>query len=669
MRLFPLPVALAVLPLVASPAPAQAVPFGTGCGGLSIGSSGDPAVASSDFQATLSGGPSLAPALFAIGANDQFYLGLPLPLDMGPFGAPTCTLYGSANLLFGTATDGSGNASLALPIPCLIDQIGATVYGQWAALDLGANPLGAVFSDGLAVTLTDGFDFEGDLYRFLEAQQSPTTGLVESYRSNPGLPKPFANYLATSRPAFTYDNTLAALAFLDRGDLARATDVLDAIVGSQNPDGSVPDARNAVTGAVVNGTTSTGNQAWAMLALMRGWQLTGDPSYMFTAEEIGTFLLGQKNTVGHGGFVLSPGSTVVSTEHNVDVAAAFGRMDQVLGGGGGILLTAQQMLDGARHARIFVESRYDPVLGLTYTGTDASGIVTATSPIPEDTQTWTLLALGRSKWTSGYDWMRQDVPAGLWTNSTQCPLLCGVSLAGPPFSDFDTNEVWYEGLAHTWQAAKLLGDTPTAEAARDVLLAVQEAAPNADGEGIVATCDTLATGFGFHFFNALHVAPTAWAALAERDRNPYWNTLLSSGLAAHPDAGRPWIGLNVPAGATWSCPSGDPCLFTVTGTSSGVFGDPNLEIHVLVEPTVPSAGAIFAQFPAATVQPDGTWSSSAQLGSFVFPASSGDQMRISAIAIDTSAGAMPASFAAVTLDLIPGIVTTTGVVEATVSIP
>ena len=191
----------------------------------------------------------------------------------------------------------------------------------------------------------------------------------------------------------------------------------------QRSDGSIATAFHAHTGAEVSGNLSTGNICWAGLAFIQGWAMLGNIDYLNAAEMCADYVLSMtKNTVGHGGFTLSSGSSTVSTEHCVDASALFSRLALELPGGGQ-LLSQTDLQTAARHARIFVESRFDPILGLTYTGTDATGVATNPHPIPEDTQVWTLLALGREKWLRGYDWTLQPAPDGLWTASSSCPSL------------------------------------------------------------------------------------------------------------------------------------------------------------------------------------------------------------------------------------------------------
>jgi hypothetical protein len=184
----------------------------------------------------------------------------------------------------------------------------------------------------------------------------------------------------------------------------------------------------------------------------------------------------------------------------------------------------------------------------------------------------------------------------------------------------------------------------------------------------VATCGTLGTGFGFFYFNALAVGPTAWAIFGARDLNPFWDQSTNGGLAAHPASAVPWVALDVPPDLEFTCPAGNPCFFAVTGTSRGVAGRSDLAVHVLIRPVNPSAGATFTQLPAATIGADGSWSSSALLGNNEWPAETGDTIEVSAMIVDTDVGAPPDALSAVTADEIPGLIAVTGLLPAEVRI-
>ncbi|MBI4718244.1 MAG: hypothetical protein HY763_10595 [Planctomycetes bacterium] len=545
-------------------------------------------------------------------------------------------------------------------------------------MNIEAVPGFVVASDSttIAITLVCEATVMSRLFRFLDDRQNDTTGFLPSFDLHDDLPDDFKAFLVDN-PGFLYDNALAALAYFARrgdADVERAGRILDGMLAVQKDTGAFPDAINAVTGQdIPTPDFGTGNQMWAVLALLKGydfWQTT-DPDraadYLVATEAAAEFVRNQANSEGCGGFVLFPGSTLVSTEHNTDAYAAFSRLADVLAARGDEA-AAERFRSAAADARIFVECMFDPATGRSWTGTTNLGLSINTFPVPEDTQTWPLLSLGGAKWTRSLEWLL----ANLWVTAGSCPTLDGVNVCGPPSSDADTSEVWFEGLAHVWvaaAAADMLGDPRLQECAPEVVLAaVQSAAPHTDGLGIVAACGTLDTGFNFSYFNTPAVAPTAWAILGFRGVNPFWDVPTEGGLSGHPRADAPWVEIDVPPDSQYSCETGDPCVFEVSGRSAGVAGAESLAIRVVINPTDPSAGARFVQASPASVDEQGAWTAAAQLGSQEFPAGNGDRFEVSVIIVDSSAGAVPPAIHSITRAEIPALVATSGILAATAQV-
>jgi len=134
------------------------LPFGNGCsGGLpaapSIGSAGgNPVAGNLGFSVTLSGGPPSSPAnTFLLGASGSQWLVFPLPLGLGLFGFPGCSLFASADVLVsGVPTTAGGGASLSTPIPNLPALVGASIWVQWFSIT--ATPALAV-SNGAQIVI------------------------------------------------------------------------------------------------------------------------------------------------------------------------------------------------------------------------------------------------------------------------------------------------------------------------------------------------------------------------------------------------------------------------------------------------------------------------------------------------------------------------------------
>jgi len=543
--------------------------------------------------------------------------------------------------------------------------------------ELSIDTIPGLLADSEPVTVTVRCDtFEERLFQFFDQRQNDRTGFLPSFDMHDDLPDEFKDFLGNN-PGFLYDNALAALAYVERGrdaDLERAGRILCGMLTVQKDTGAFPDAINVLTGQdIPTPDFGTGNQMWAVLALLKGydvWRIS-DPdralNYLEAAEAAADFVLVQTNNQGCGGFVLFPGSTLVSTEHNADAYAAFSRLADVLASRGDVT-AAETFRTAAAHARIFVECMFDEETGKSWTGTTSRELTINKFPVPEDTQTWPILSLGGTKWTRSLDWLFEN----LWTTAGSCAVLDGVAVCGPSFSNADSSEVWFEGLGHIWVAAQATDRLNHLELQRcppmRVLEAVQRSAPHTDGYGIVATCDTLDTGFNFSFFNTPAVAPTAWAIFGVRSVNPFWGIRADAGLSAHPRADASWVALDAPPNLEYACETGDPCVFEVTGSTANVAGGGSLAIHIVINPTNPSAGARFVQASPATVSGQGLWTAVAQLGSQEFPASDGDAFEVSAIIVDTSAGGAPTTIDSITRLEIPALVATSGILPSTVRI-
>ncbi len=85
--------------------------------------------------------PARTPLVVAIGGSTSSWNGIPLPLDLAPFGAPTCVLRCSGDI-FDPLVDLGGRAVWAVQIPPLPPLAGQLVHAQGLVFDVGANPLG-----------------------------------------------------------------------------------------------------------------------------------------------------------------------------------------------------------------------------------------------------------------------------------------------------------------------------------------------------------------------------------------------------------------------------------------------------------------------------------------------------------------------------------------------
>ena len=90
---------------------------------------------------------SISNPILILGLSRTTTLGMPLPIDLGAFGAPGFDLLVSIDALSPpTAPTGSHHAEVAFGIPYEPTLIGAVIYAQWAINDPGANPAGVALT-------------------------------------------------------------------------------------------------------------------------------------------------------------------------------------------------------------------------------------------------------------------------------------------------------------------------------------------------------------------------------------------------------------------------------------------------------------------------------------------------------------------------------------------
>ena len=328
--------------------------------------------------------------------------------------------------------------------------------------------------------------------------------------------------------AYVYDNALAGLALLAVGDAAGARRIADALVQAQTHDRFYTDGRlrNAYRAGAApargcyplsgwwddaagrwledayQAGTATGVVAWAMLL----WIRLG-PDYRAAAERAADWVEAKLRAPrgyagGFLGFEPNPlRLTWVSTEHNIDLAAAFA----------GLGRTA-----AAAHASAFVDSMWQPGEGRFATGLTPDGTVNLHAAV--DANLWPLLAPGaRQEWRRAFDWVisRHGLPA-------DGPL---AEMQGVDFNT-DRDGIWLEGTAMTALVARRLGRTAIASRLMETL----HAQTSPGGLIYASTTPRLTTGLStgldtrapdFYYYRRPHLAPTAWAVLAGTGTDPF----------------------------------------------------------------------------------------------------------------------------------------------------
>ncbi len=426
--------------------------------------------------------------------------------------------------------------------------------------------------EGLPDSLNRAFTFANTM---MDAYATGSTvRLAQSYSDN-GL-------LST---AFTYDNAVLIHAYLgseDPDNLPRAEVLGQGLLYAQANNFPFNDGRFAqayfVNVAASDGsgafitpaaapfyfyTSAVGDQAWAGMALAQLYARTKKPAYLDGALKMANWIVvNAYSTIGAGGYSFGtnidqynqsvPSTNGKSTEHNIDTYAFFTMLEKLTDGGYAKNGTTWKTL--AHHALEFLRAMYYPAGPYFYTGTLGDQATVNPTPVPEDCQTWSYMALLGSgidlpERKRTIDWALANLAA---TDTSSAP---HTSLTGPAkFSGlvFDTasltttaddpNAVWLEGTAHgaAALAARILrGGDPFPLLIRDFERIVQlfedcmhaqkllgvgqtvggKAIPA--GHGLVAATSVLDTGFGYTYGPSLHTGATGWFLIAGYAGNPF----------------------------------------------------------------------------------------------------------------------------------------------------
>ncbi|MEW2611268.1 Tat pathway signal sequence domain protein [Streptomyces sp. NPDC047880] len=409
-------------------------------------------------------------------------------------------------------------------------------------------------------------------YAFLAAAMDayPEHGdirLAQSYTDQAGL---FST-------AFTYDNALALLAHLATltpAGLIRARALGDALLHAQNHDpahddgrlrqaynvgpytfydGSLqPDGFVRADGTANVGTqfgftgTAVGDMAWAGIALGALAHRTGARRFLDGAVRIGEWIERTGRTDEPlGGYKFGVDGAnqklpFTSTEHNTDLVCLFGRLARLTGD--------RVWLERRGRAEAFVRRMWEPSGGFFYTGTN-DGVTVNKSPVPEDTQTWTQLALASRRHSRSLDWAVAELAVVDHSGRTNSTVPVGQSYEGVTFSSAsllanedapiadgqpkpDRNGVWFEGTAHLALALRDRGARGDEARARRLLASIERAQellgdgqtvggrPLPGRSGVVSASSPLDTGFGFGYYPYRHTGATAWYLMASARFNP-----------------------------------------------------------------------------------------------------------------------------------------------------
>jgi len=381
----------------------------------------------------------------------------------------------------------------------------------------GAEPTAATFCNGLKSAVAS--EVSGAEAAFVRSYQLAT----EESKLPDGL----------STTAFVYDDALAVIALVACGDVTAARSIGNALSRATQVDRSFSDSRirNAYRAGPVGGGppnlpgwwdnhaqlwaedpaqdgTSTGNVAWAALALLTLHEATGDAQYLHDAGRLVDWIIASTSCADNGfcggyhGY--DPDQirlTWSSTEHNVDVGAASRWLYR--------LTHDQRYADADRQSQLLVGKAFQKDHFLLGTKPDAS--------LADDR----LLALDVQLWP----WMaRNDAPAA-WRRALG---FAEAHLAVDGGFDFngDRDGVWVEGTAQAALAYRITGDLRAVDRLLGSLVSDQTASGllNATRNPQLTTglsIDPTSSVPDFLYFRRPHLGATAWAVLAATGWNPF----------------------------------------------------------------------------------------------------------------------------------------------------
>jgi len=327
--------------------------------------------------------------------------------------------------------------------------------------------------------------------------------------------------------AYVYDNAVAAIALLGCGEITKARHIGDAFLHALERDRYWHDGRlrNAYAAGATGSApmrmaglwdtaqqrwvedayqagSDTGNQAWAMLALLRLHDVTRDARYLAGARRLALWLEQRADTRGAGGYRggmqgFEPNPLQLawkSTEHNLDLYAAFSELAHQNGD--------RRWRNDADRAQKFVATMWQADCGCYAAGTGTDGS-TPNPFLALDVQVWTVLAL----------------PGEAGRRTQVLDTLDHRLRASEGYTYSEAGRVmWTEGTAQV----ELLLRVMQRKSGADALHALIEK-QRTRGGGLYATDGgDLDTGLaGRRYLHLPHLGAAAWAALGEQGYNPF----------------------------------------------------------------------------------------------------------------------------------------------------
>lgn len=350
--------------------------------------------------------------------------------------------------------------------------------------------------------------------------------------------------------AYLYDNAVAAIVLSHAGAHWHAEKIADAIVFAQQYDRAFHDGRlrNAYSSgnpksdsgrSIAAGkvtvrlpgfwqdgrwkedyytvSTSTGNMAWAILALCtvaKNAKGSQKEAYLEAAIYAADFVLGLKSdsggfTAGYEGWDESQiKAGYKSTEHNINLIRAFSVLsDSVMQSDP---KRAELYRGAADHAKAFVLSMYDHKKHCFYTGTKEDGKTVSKGVVPLDTNSLAVLVLG-DELTDEYRIL----------SFVETYMSVG---KGFDFSDGDLDGIWNEGTAQMAVCYSVLGANEQYESVMEYLKTQtlkDSSIPAADRDGVSTGFIIVGMDSLWEYNNVQSISATGWLACAQMNWNPF----------------------------------------------------------------------------------------------------------------------------------------------------
>lgn len=389
------------------------------------------------------------------------------------------------------------------------------------------------------------------------ARLSPAAGFLAARIEETGgfIACPQASASENLDYAYLYDNALALVTMAEVDALSHAQMIADALVFAQTHDRSFNDGRlrNAYTsgnpkadsGRSITGgrisirlpgfwdrgswqedyyivSSSTGNMAWAIIALCRAAELSsGEKKEEYTEAAIraADFVLTLKSETGgfsagyEGWDEAQIKVNYKSTEHNIDLIAAFKEVAELLKDSDEN--RNQLYLEASAHARDFVLSMYDKERKCFYTGTEADGRTLSKGVIPLDTNSLAILCL------KDYFTEEDRVDTNGIIRFVEERMAVG---GGFDFSAGDLDGIWNEGTAQMALCYSVTGNTDKYNRIMKYLatqVSAEGAIPAADRDGLSTGFMLNGSDSPWEFHNTKSIGATSWYALAQLKSNPF----------------------------------------------------------------------------------------------------------------------------------------------------